>query len=172
MPKKIKNNKKRSVQIRNKNKNSIHININSNNKRRGTSSGGQRQQSSHPTIIMSAPHVPYIPVESGASNLYPLLSDIKERLTIQAKRPQEVKEFVGSTSEPAIEIKKEVPVYPVKNEPVRPAFHQPKRVQVADDDLSFSSHSSSNDFPLSPYIGPPSYSFQSQTPEHGYVKCQ
>ena len=95
MPKKIKNNKKRSVQIKNKNKNSIHININSNNKRRGTSSGGQRQQSSHPTIIMSAPHVPYIPTDSGTSNLYPILSDIKERLTIQAKRPEAVKDFVG-----------------------------------------------------------------------------
>ena len=95
MPKKVKNNKKRSIQIKNKNKNSIHININSNNKRRGTSSGGQRQQSSHPTIIMSAPHVPYIPTDSGTSNLYPILSDIKERLAIQAKQPQQVKEFVG-----------------------------------------------------------------------------
>ena len=129
MPKKIKNNKKRSVQIRNKNKNSIHININSNNKRRGTSSGGQRQQSSHPTIIMSAPHVPYIPTDSGTSNLYPILSDIKERLTIQAKQPQQVKEFVG-VNEPVAEVK--------------PERNTPSIVKVAPEDKSISKYYDTN----------------------------
>ena len=110
MAKKKINNKKRSVQLKNKNKNNINININSNNKRKGGSSGGQRQQSSHPVIIQSSPHVPYLPADTGTHNLYPILSDIKERLTAQAKQPQEVKEFVGVNA----------PVLPIKQEPVLP----------------------------------------------------
>lgn len=94
MVKKVKNNKKRSVQIRNKNKNLISININSHNKRKGGSSGPR--PSGHPTVIMSAPHVPYIPTDTGSRDIYPALADIKEKLAIQAKHSQDVINTIGS----------------------------------------------------------------------------
>lgn len=114
MPKKVKNNKKRSVQIRNKNKNanSIQININSNNRRKGGGTS-RPQQPAHSSIIMSVPHVPHIPTDTGTQHLYPMLNDIRERLEAKAKQPQEVKEIVGGGEDATI-----IKSGPVKPEPV------------------------------------------------------
>lgn len=78
MKKKVK--KVKVTTNRNKNKNQINININSNNKRRRAPTPKQPNNTS---IIVSTPHVPYIPQDNGLNNIYPILQNIHEKVSQQ-----------------------------------------------------------------------------------------
>ena len=81
MKKKVK--KVKVTTNKNKNKNQINININSHNKRK--SSPRAPKQPNNTSIVVSTPHVPYIPQDNGLQHIYPILQNIHEKVSQQIK---------------------------------------------------------------------------------------
>ena len=77
MKKKVK--KVKVTTNKNKNKNQINININSHNKRRNAPR--VPKQPNNTSIIVSTPHVPYIPQDNGLQHIYPILQNIHEKVS-------------------------------------------------------------------------------------------